>query len=266
MRRAIATVGVLFCASVGLRAHQVDEYLQAARLSLSHDRVTLDLDLTAGVAVAPAIIARLDANGDNRISPLEARAYGQSVLSDVVVTLDGQPVAVTLASVEVPSTAEVRDGVGTIQLRAAGTVAGRHSGRRLLHFRNNHRPDVSVYLVNALRSDDAGVQVLTQTRDPYQSEIQIEYSVDPHWLIRAAWLAAGLAGIVVLVTRRVLPWSAHRRRSGHGWESECHDAVVGSRIVEEPSAGCGDDDVLPAVATLICDRCRLGGAVQLERP
>lgn len=265
MRRAIATVAVLTCASVGLRAHQVDEYLQAARVSLSHDRVTLELDLTAGVAIAPAIIARLDADSDNRISPLEARAYGQSVLSDVVVTLDGQPIAVRLASVEVPSTAEVRDGVGTIQLRAAGTVA-RHSGRRLLLFRNNHRPDVSVYLVNALRSDDAGVQVVSQTRDPYQSEIQIEYRVDAHWLIRAAWLAAGLAGLVVLVARRVLPWSAHRRRSGRGWESERQNAVVGSGIVEEPSARCGDDDVLPAVAPLIRDRCRLGGAVQLERP
>lgn len=199
MTRAIAVAVVLIGVSASLSAHQLDEYLQTSRLSLAHDRVTLEIDLTPGVAVAPAILARLDANGDRTISPHEARAYGQSVLSDVVVTLDGRPIGVTLERVEIPSNEELRDGVGTIQLRAAGPAGGRRSGRRQLHFRNNHRPDVSVYLVNALRSEERGVHVVHQSRDRSQREIDIEYSVDTGGLIQAVALVGGVAGLAVLV-------------------------------------------------------------------
>src|SRR5262245_43826388 len=45
-----------------------------------------------------------------------------------------------------------------------------------------------------------------------------------------------------------------------------HDAVAGDRVAEEAAAGRGDDDVLPAVASLVRDRCCLRGARKLERP
>jgi nickel/cobalt transporter (NicO) family protein len=199
MRRAIGVAVVLVGMWANPGAHQLDEYLQASRLSFAHHRITLEIDLTPGVAVAPAVIAQLDSNGDRTTSPHEARAYGQSVLSDVVMTLDGRPIAVTLERVEVPSNEELRDGVGTIQLRAAGPAEGRGSGRRQLHFRNNHRPDVGVYLVNALRSEERAVHVVHQSRDRSQRQIEIEYSVDPDGLIQAVGLVAGGAALAVLV-------------------------------------------------------------------
>ncbi len=198
--RALGAVVVLVCVSVNLRAHQLDEYLQAARLALSHGRVALELDLTPGVAVAPAIVGAIDSNADRMISPLEARAYASSVLSDVTITLDGRPVAIALESVEVPSGEELHRGTGTIQLRAAGTVDG--SGARLLRFLNNHRPDISVYLANALRSGEPAVHVVKQLRDPRQREIQIEYRVDSSGPARVAWLLAGVGGLLALVAAR----------------------------------------------------------------
>ena len=145
-------------------AHRLDEYLQAARLSLARDRVTLELDLTPGVNIAPAIVALLDRDGDGTISPVEAGAYGQAVLSDLVLELDGRPVALTLTRVEAPSIGEMRDGSGTIQVRAAGNVDAVGPGRRRLDFRNNHQPAGSVYLVNALVPQDGDVRVVASDR------------------------------------------------------------------------------------------------------
>ena len=120
-------------------AHRLDEYLQAARLSLARDRVTLELDLTPGANIATSIVALLDRDGDDTISPTEAGAYGQAVLADLVLALDGRPVALSLTRVEAPSIDEMRDGSGTIQVRAAGQVDVAASGRRRLDFRNNHQ-------------------------------------------------------------------------------------------------------------------------------
>ena len=195
---------LLLCASVHVGAHQVDEYLQTARLSLAHGHLALELDLTPGVAVAPSILGSIDSNGDATISPLEARAYAVSVLSDVAITLDGRTVAVALQSVAVPSSEELRNGTGTIHLRAAGQVDER-TGPRQLRFRNDHRPDVSAYLANALRSADRAVHVVNQTRDLRQREIQIGYSVDSSRPIQLAWLLAALGGLAVFVAARTTP-------------------------------------------------------------
>src|SRR5262249_23732173 len=56
------------------------------------------------------------------------------------------------------------------------------------------------------------------------------------------------------------------RMSLRSAKAERHDAVVGRGVVEEPSAGRGNDHVLPAVASLIRHRRRLSGAAELERP
>jgi len=201
MRRALATAVALLCAAAAPRAHQVDEYLQAARLSLTYDRVMLELDLTPGVAVASSVVPTLDTDGNGAISPGEAHAYGESVLSDVAVALDGHPLGVTLERVEVPTSGEMRDGVGTIRLRATAPVAISGPGRRRLDFRNNHRPDIGAYLANALKPDDRTIHVERQTRDPRQRDIQIDYRVDPGPMLRAAWLLGGLAVLAFLVGR-----------------------------------------------------------------
>lgn len=69
----------------------LDEYLQASRVSLERTDVSLQIDLTPGASVADSIIALIDRDGDNTISPSEAEQYGRVVLADIVLELDGRP-------------------------------------------------------------------------------------------------------------------------------------------------------------------------------
>ena len=192
---SLAAIGFALVMPAETSAHRLDEYLQATRLSLARDRITLEVDLTPGVNIAPAIVTLLDRDGDGTISPIEAGAYGQVVLSDLVLELDGRPVALTLTRVETPPLGEMRDGSGTIQVRAVGPVDAIGSGRRRLEFRNNHQPAASVYLANALIPQDDDVGVVAQIRDPRQRGVRIEYDVHPRWPGRLIWLVLGVAGV-----------------------------------------------------------------------
>ena len=197
MRRgfsAAATAGFLLAISASPSAHRLDEYLQATRVSLERGQVLLEIDLTPGASVADGIIRLIDRDGDSRITPLEAESYGRSVLSDVIVDLDGRRISMTLGRVEAPSLDEMRHGMGTIQVRAAGDVdeAALWRRQRQLHLRNNHHAASSVYLVNALLPGEAGVSVISQTRDRTQREARIDYRVSPQWPKYLYWPVIGL--------------------------------------------------------------------------
>ena len=196
-----AAAAFLLVMSASPSAHRLDEYLQAARVSLEHTRVALEIDLTPGASVADGIIALLDRDGDSRISPLEAESYGRDVLTDVVLELDGHPVALTLSHVEVPSIDEMRHGLGAIQLRAGGSVEDGWNRRRELHFRNNHEAGSSVYLVNALIPDDADIRVIGQTRDATQRDVRIEYSVSSSWPRHLYWPVLGAVALLFVLRR-----------------------------------------------------------------
>jgi hypothetical protein len=198
-----ATAACLLAMSASPLAHRLDEYLQAARVSLALARVTLEVDLTPGAAVADGIIVLIDRDGDKRISPLEAERYGRDVLADVVFELDGRPIALTLDTVEVPSLDEMRHGMGAIQMRASGAVEPRLTLRRMLHFQNNHQAGSSVYLVNALLPTDEGISVVAQTRDATQRDVRIEYRVSPWWPKYLYWPFIGAAALFFVFRRSV---------------------------------------------------------------
>ena len=191
----IVAVGLMVATPVDLFAHRLDEYLQAARLTLSRQQVTIEVDMTPGVKLAAETAALLDRNGDGTISQTEAGEYGQTVLKEVVIELDGRAIPMTLARVEVPSRDEIDEGLGTIRLRAVGDTRFVVPGRRLLHFRNDHRPQRSVYLANALVPEDASVRVVSQTRDARQQSVHIEYEVGPRWTAELLWMV--LAAVVL---------------------------------------------------------------------
>lgn len=199
---AAATVGFLVALSASPCAHRLDEYLQAARVSLAHTRVALEIDLTPGASVGDAIIALIDRDGDRRISPPEAERYGREVLADVMLELDGRAISLTLDHIEAPLLEEMRHGLGTIQLRASGDVEAGIGLRRALHFQNNHQPGSSVYLVNALIPSDPGISVVEQTRDAKQRDVRIDYTVRPQWPKYLYWPMLGVAALFVMFLRR----------------------------------------------------------------
>ena len=163
------------------------------------------LDLTPGMAIAPAVIERLDRDSDQRISPLEAEAYGREVLSALTATLDAAAVPLQLTRVEAPPADELRDGVGTIRLEATADAAA-GPGRHDLILHNTHWPQESVYLANALIPTDHAIRIARQDRDARQQLYRLEYEV------RSAGSSAavgwGLAAAAVLAAR-----ARWRRRS-----------------------------------------------------
>lgn len=207
MTRTLATAMALALAMPApAAAHRLDEYLQASRVRLERDRLLIEIDLTPGASVAPGIIAAIDRDEDGAISPAEAKAYGLEVLEDVTVTMDARAIRLSLQRIEIPSLDEIREGMGTIQLEASGAAGAIAPGRHAVDFRNQHRMESSVYLVNALLPRDGMAMVLSQQRDSRQSRAHIEYDLAgtaaPMVWVSVAGIA--LAGLAMFRGRRRL--------------------------------------------------------------
>jgi hypothetical protein len=206
MHRLLVTL-VLLAMVVGrpipAGAHRLDEYLQATRLSVDLDQVTLEIDLTPGVNIATQVLAWIDTNRDGQVSPAEGDAYAQQMLSAVALSVDGNAVLVTLVSTQIPDLHDMRLGVGPIRLRATATMPPAGSGRHQLSYFNDHHPDMSAYLVNAFVPKDSRIQIATQRRDSAQHRLTLEFDLTLHSRsTRAWWLLAGLAAVGLPVVAR----------------------------------------------------------------
>jgi hypothetical protein len=200
---SFAVLGVLLAAAAPAGAHRLDEYLQATRLSIDLERVGLEIDLTAGVAVAPEVFAWIDTNRDGQISSAESDAYARQMLRSVVLSIDDRPVPITLVEIRVPEFSEISLGVGTIRVRATASLSATSPGRHQVSYFNTHRSESSVYLVNALVPADPRIQLAGQRRDSAQHGLTLDYTVmaDPSWA-RTCSLLAGLAMAGALVFAR----------------------------------------------------------------
>ena len=218
MRRVLITfvlLGIGLGRPVPAGAHRLDEYLQATRLALDIDRVSLDIDLTPGVSVAARVFGWMDTNRDGEISTTETEAYARRILSGVVLSVDGRAVPVTLVDSRFPDARDMTAGVGTIRLRAASKIPPASAGRHQLAYVNDHRPEMSVYLVNALVPADPRFRITDQRRDPTQHTFTLDYDVARRsgWA-RTSWLLGALAAVGLLaVTKHRRPSRLFYRRS-----------------------------------------------------
>ena len=207
MRRLAASLLLAIGLAGGASAHRLDEYLQATLIGVTRDGVDVEIGLTPGVAVLPAVMAAIDRNRDGRISPEEERAYAGDVLTDVELEVDGKPVPLRLIDSRFPTVQAMREGMGTIRLNLRADRAGHE-----LRFENRHLPRVSVYLVNCLASQDKSLLVGRPERDQAQRSIRFAYSFaeppgtfpKPGWLVQTAfWLAViGMLAAGRLALRR----------------------------------------------------------------
>jgi len=198
-----AVVAVL--AGSSLSAHRRDEYLQAARLTIDPDRIEIALDLTPGIAVAGDVLARIDANADESISPGEAHEYLASVVGAIDLEVDGTRLMVKVSDSELPDVGAVRNGEGTLRIRAVAVMPRLGEGVHRLRFRNSHRPDIGAYLVNPLIPASDRVTLGTLRRDVHQRELTIEYSLRADAKTRARdGLLAGF--LVALIGASSLVW------------------------------------------------------------
>ena len=203
-RTLFVALVLLALVAAPLSAHRRDEYLQAARLDMTLTRVTLELDLTPGMAVADSVISDLDRNRDGALSTSEKDAYTASVMSAIDLELGGRVLQPQVSAVTFPDLDAFRGGSGTIRLEAAADLPQLPAGDRELFFRNRFRPDVGAYLANALAPQNDRVSVLAQHRDPDQRELTIDYVVRGEPTARLPWWISGLVAGVALTTAFLL--------------------------------------------------------------
>ena len=174
MLRLVVAVAMAAFAGVAVSGHVLDQFVEASRLQIGPDRVAVELDLTPGIELAPAMFFAINTNGDGEISTREGRSHAARVLQDLVLEVDGRRIDVELTSATYPTFEAMRAGTGTIRLRALAHVP-MVTGFRRLHYRNNHRSDVGIYLVNALVPETTAIILGTPRRDPQQLSFDLDY-------------------------------------------------------------------------------------------
>jgi hypothetical protein len=186
-RRGVSALLALGLAG-GAAAHRLDEYLQATLIGVTRDGTDVEIHLTPGVAMLPALMAVIDQDGDGRISSGEERAYVGRVAREVELRVDGAPAPLSVIESNFPTLEAMREGLGTIGIKLHTARSGHE-----LRFENRHLPQVSVYLVNCLAASSDGLVVKRQERDEAQRSIAFEYSFGAGAVPgpRAAWIELG---------------------------------------------------------------------------
>ena len=158
-------------------AHPLDVYLQATYITVAPTQIVVELDLSPGVLVAPQVLTALDADGDQQISEAEGQAYVATILPNVVVQVDGKPLALTVTKIEMPPYLTIQAGYGTIRVFTTATLAAALTGTHQLTYQNNYAPTGSAYQVNALLEKDSTVTLGKQNRDAIQQGMTMEFAI-----------------------------------------------------------------------------------------
>lgn len=158
-------------------AHRLDEYLQAATIALARDQVTVTLRLTPGIAVAPEVLAAIDTNGDDTLSPAEQQAYAAQIRQDLRLTIDGQTAPLRLTASAFPPSDALRHGLGEIALTFAAALPPTGAPHDLT-FENHQGGADAIYLANTLLPCDPAIHVLGQQRTFNQSTYRLTFTLD----------------------------------------------------------------------------------------
>lgn len=164
---------------VTAEAHVLDQYLQVAQIAIAPDGARVELRLTPGAQVADRVLALIDVDGDGNISPMEEQAYARRVLQDMTFEIDGQRARLALVSLQFPPRHEIIEGIGAIRLTLAAEIALGTAGNHQLSFRNDHLPEFSAYLANALVPATNEIKITGQERDALQHVLRINFQATP---------------------------------------------------------------------------------------
>ncbi|HEX4748831.1 MAG TPA: HupE/UreJ family protein [Bryobacteraceae bacterium] len=170
-----SAIGVLFCIGLPGFAHRLDEYLQAAMISISKERVQVAMRLVPGVAVLPTILANIDTNRDGVISIAERRTYARQVLRDLSLTIDGHALQPKLVSFGFPTLDDMKQGLGEIHIEFTADLPRGGDNRKII-LQNRHQSRIAAYLVNCLVPRDPDIHVLAQHRNQNQSVYELDYA------------------------------------------------------------------------------------------
>jgi hypothetical protein len=216
--KVIAVAAVLLCLGALASAHRLDEYLQATILSVEKDHVQGSMRLIPGVAVSSSVIASIDTNGDGMLSEAEQRAYGERVLGELSLTVDGKRLRPQLVSASFPQIEQMKEGLGEIHIEFTADLPRGSFNRRLI-LENHYADHNAVYLVNCLVPNDHDIRIVSQSRNQQQSFYELDYveagvpseSARLEWWNRVrGWMSAsGFASLFHLGMRHIAEGTDH---------------------------------------------------------
>jgi hydrogenase/urease accessory protein HupE len=200
---------LLLLSSLSVFAHRLNEYLEATTISLTRSKISLELRLTPGVAVAADILKAIDLNHDNQFSPGEQHAYLNALGSDLKLALDGRAMPIQVTSSSFPTAESITKGTGDIIIDFELPVSKTGTAHEL-QLTNAHYKAISVYLVNCLLPTDTGIAVTNQIRNANQSFYQLNFTIGKlqagatsaslaqsnHWAIIKTYLLHGFRHIL----------------------------------------------------------------------
>jgi hypothetical protein len=175
MRRimAAAVLGAL-ALQAQAPAHEVDEYVQAALISIERDHLDVQLRLVPGADVFSQVFASIDTNADSVVSDAERQTYARSVTADLFMSLNGQRAIPDVVSIDFPSVDLMREGLGEVQLTFRVPVSTRNARQKFV-LENRHQRGISAYLVNCLKPRDGSLRIVSQHRSADQSRYELNY-------------------------------------------------------------------------------------------
>jgi hypothetical protein len=198
-----------------LSAHRRDEYLQAARLAVMPDEVRVELDLTPGIAIADAVISRLDRDRNGAFSATEWQDYVSSLTGAMMLDVDGRPLHMQVDRSAFPTREALAGGEGTIRIEMRASMPMLPGGSHHVRFRNDNSRESTVYLANALVPESESVTITAQRRNTSQSELTIDFILNrPLTPLSSAW---GTRLTAVSAFAVLLGWMWRARRRPFHW-------------------------------------------------
>lgn len=186
-------------------AHRLNEYLQATTITLSRDKVRLQMRLTPGTAIAVKLLQTIDANGDGAISLTEQRNYLGQIEHDLSLTIDGRYTALEAQAFIFPAPEAMKKGVGDVIVSYEAALDTKNVAHQLI-FKDQHYKNMAVYLVNCLLPADTTLKVTGQTRSNDQSVYQLDFTSgktsdpvvgnDDHWAAVKTYFVHGIKHIL----------------------------------------------------------------------
>lgn len=155
-------------------AHPLDQVVEAVYVTVDDGSIDVELKLSPGTLVVDPVIAALDVDGDGTIAAAEGDAYGRSLLSALTLTLDGSPVALRYAGIEVPTVLALQAGYGEVVIHATATLPAAAAGTTAtIGFTNADTTVGAVFQANAFVARDVAADLGEQTRSEDQRTLSV---------------------------------------------------------------------------------------------
>jgi hypothetical protein len=177
LQRLVAVGAIWIFGAVSLLAHRLDECLQTSFVSVEPGRVGLSVSLTPGVDVVDGFLRTMDADGDGKLTNVEAEAYAEKLRADLSLRIDGERLTLHATKTAFPKLAELKEGQGMLAFEFSVPWKPQRSGLHRLVFENSHRTNVSVYIANALKPESPRIVIGRQERDFIQSRLAFDFEV-----------------------------------------------------------------------------------------